>query len=444
MIQEKSRPQVPGPTFALALGLVAFIAPLAVHLFFPVIPAVKVALGLSEAAAQFNFSIALFAMALATLAYGSLSDRYGRRPLLLSGLLLFLLGSAVSAVAPGATALALGRIVQAVGAGCSMTLVRTIARDAYRAEYLVRAIAYLTMFYTLGPMIAPLFGGVLIDTLGWRSVFGFALIVGVFIAIAAYAWIFETRPQLSGEPGETGIMRGYAELVAQASVRWIRAAERIQYRCLHDHGERVRDADEGVAGAIIDRVRPLFPGVSRRLLFRQLAVQPDRQPPIERGDGAYGLAALDGDHISSNGAARFRHGRTVEPLSPRPLAHLLARHRLAVRPGRSHGGHPAAGRHRGGRGRLHAEHGGGRVYPGLRPLRGRHAVTDGSHSDVQRDSGSCCRCAAVFLQEKSGAQHQIEERKPRESRANGYISSATGRAAQAAASCASPSVRRYW
>ncbi|MFZ2135817.1 MAG: multidrug effflux MFS transporter [Xanthobacteraceae bacterium] len=213
MIQEKSRPQVPGPTFALALGLVAFIAPLAVHLFFPVIPAVKVALGLSEAAAQFNFSIALFAMALATLAYGSLSDRYGRRPLLLSGLLLFLLGSAVSAVAPGATALALGRIVQAVGAGCSMTLVRTIARDAYRAEYLVRAIAYLTMFYTLGPMIAPLFGGVLIDTLGWRSVFGFALIVGALIAIAAYAWIFETRPQFSGEPSETGIVRGYGELL---------------------------------------------------------------------------------------------------------------------------------------------------------------------------------------------------------------------------------------
>ncbi|HEY7247949.1 MAG TPA: MFS transporter, partial [Xanthobacteraceae bacterium] len=192
---QKSRPQLPGRAFAVALGLVAFIAPLAVHLFFPVIPAVKAALSLSEAAAQFNFSVALFAMALATLAYGSLSDRYGRRPLLLSGLLLFLVGSAISAVAPTAAALALGRIVQAVGAGCSTTLVRTIARDAYRAEYLVRAIAYLTMFYTLGPMIAPLFGGVLIDTLGWRSVFGFALIAGALIAVAAYAWIFETRPQ---------------------------------------------------------------------------------------------------------------------------------------------------------------------------------------------------------------------------------------------------------
>src|SRR5262245_1643214 len=166
-----SRREPPSRVFAFALGLVALIAPLAVHLFLPVIPAVKAALTLSEAAAQLNFSIALFAMALATLAYGSLSDRYGRRPLLLSGLVLFLLGSAVSALAQSATALMLGRLVQAVGAACSTTLVRTIARDAYRADQLVRAIAYLTMFYTIGPMIAPLFGGLLIDTLGWRSVF---------------------------------------------------------------------------------------------------------------------------------------------------------------------------------------------------------------------------------------------------------------------------------
>jgi DHA1 family bicyclomycin/chloramphenicol resistance-like MFS transporter len=212
-IPESPRPQEPDRVFTLALGLVAFVAPLAVHLFFPAIPAVKVALGLSDAAAQFNFSIALFAMALATLAYGSLSDRYGRRPLLLSGMLLFLVGSAVCALAPTAAALAFGRIVQAVGAGCSTTLVRTIARDAYRAEYLVRAIAYLTMFYTLGPMIAPLFGGVLVDTLGWRSVFLFAFVGGGLITLAAYTWILETRPKLSAEASESGIVRGYGELL---------------------------------------------------------------------------------------------------------------------------------------------------------------------------------------------------------------------------------------
>ncbi len=74
----------PGPLFALALASISLIGPLAVHLFMPAIPAVKAALGLSDALSQLTFSISLFGMAFATLAYGSLSDRYGRRPVLLS------------------------------------------------------------------------------------------------------------------------------------------------------------------------------------------------------------------------------------------------------------------------------------------------------------------------------------------------------------------------
>ena len=150
----------PSRTFVIALGLVALVTPLAVHLFFPVIPAVKAALGLTNAHAQFTFSVSLFGMAFATLFYGSLSDRYGRRPVLLSGLGLFLIGSAISLAAETATLLVLGRLVQAIGAGCGLTLVRAIARDAFRAEQLVKAIAYLTMFGTLGPMVSPFIGGV--------------------------------------------------------------------------------------------------------------------------------------------------------------------------------------------------------------------------------------------------------------------------------------------
>ena len=205
--------EAPARSLALALGLVALITPLAVHLFLPAIPAVKLALSLSDATAQLTFSVALFTMAFATLAYGSLSDRFGRRPVLLSGLLLFLFGSAISALAQTASILALGRVVQAIGAGCAMTLVRTIARDIYRAEHLVRAIAYLTMFYTLGPMIAPLLGGVLIDTFGWRSVFGLALVSGGAILIVAYALIPETHPHASGKASEAALLRGYLDLL---------------------------------------------------------------------------------------------------------------------------------------------------------------------------------------------------------------------------------------
>ena len=111
-------PRPPSRVFSLALALTALITPLAVHLFLPVIPAVKAALALTDAEAQLTFSIALFAMAFATLFYGSLSDRFGRRPVLLSGLTLFLIGSMISVMAQTVATLAFGRLVQAIGAGC--------------------------------------------------------------------------------------------------------------------------------------------------------------------------------------------------------------------------------------------------------------------------------------------------------------------------------------
>jgi DHA1 family bicyclomycin/chloramphenicol resistance-like MFS transporter len=202
----------PGRSFTISLGLIALITPLAVHLFFPVIPAVKVALGLSDAYAQLTFSIALFGMAFATLFYGSLSDRYGRRPVLLSGLALFLVGSVVSLMAETAHALVLGRLIQAIGAGCALTLVRAIARDAYRADQLVTAIAYLTMFGTLGPMISPIIGGVLTDTLGWRSVFGFALAAGAAITLTAYLAMYETHPLANRNTSGESVVQSYVLL----------------------------------------------------------------------------------------------------------------------------------------------------------------------------------------------------------------------------------------
>ncbi len=201
----------PGALFALALASISLIGPLAVHLFLPVIPAVKAALGLSSATAQLTFTVALFSMAFATLFYGSLSDRYGRRPVLLSGLALFLIGSAACAFSSSVLLLIAGRLVQAVGAGCGITLVRAIAQDVYGASRLIKAIAYLTMAYTLGPMISPIVGGALVDTFGWRSVFGFALVVGVMVAVLAYRVVFESHPPQPRAPGRS-LFRDYAGL----------------------------------------------------------------------------------------------------------------------------------------------------------------------------------------------------------------------------------------
>jgi len=124
--------------------------------------------------------------------FGLLADRYGRRPVLLVGLLLFLTGSAVSALAPSLAGLLVGRILQSIGAGCGITLARAIARDVYGDEGLVKSIAYLTMFYALGALVAPGFAGFLIDQAGWRSVFYFVTAIGFLIALVAYLVVPET------------------------------------------------------------------------------------------------------------------------------------------------------------------------------------------------------------------------------------------------------------
>jgi MFS transporter, DHA1 family, multidrug resistance protein len=204
-----------GALFVTALGAVTLIGPLAIHLFLPVMPAVKSAFAISDALVELTFSITLFTMAIVTLVYGSLSDRYGRRPVLLGGLLLFVVGSALSAIAGSVAVLIAGRLLQAVGAGCGLTLSRAIARDAYGPDVLVKAIAYLTMAYTLGPMIAPPLGGILMDALGWRATFWFALLVGVAILVGAYFVLFETKHASDAAAPRAPVLAHYATLLRQ-------------------------------------------------------------------------------------------------------------------------------------------------------------------------------------------------------------------------------------
>jgi MFS transporter, DHA1 family, multidrug resistance protein len=199
--------------FFVALVSMTFIGPLSLHLFIPAMPAVKVAFGVSTGMAQLTMSLAMLSMAFFTVAYGGLSDRFGRKRVLLGGLVLFTCGAAACMVSGSMPMLLAGRILQGAGAGCGVVLARAIARDVYGQERVAQVIAYLTAAYVLGPMFAPPIGGQLTTVFGWRALFVLASIFGLLVIVAVAFAVPETRAR--GAVAPHGVFTGYKSLLMQ-------------------------------------------------------------------------------------------------------------------------------------------------------------------------------------------------------------------------------------
>jgi DHA1 family bicyclomycin/chloramphenicol resistance-like MFS transporter len=202
----------PSFRFVAVLVLATALGPFAMQVFLPALPAIQEDFAVGAATAQLVFSLSAFAIAVATLFYGPISDRVGRRPALIGGLLIYLIGSVVCALAPSVGVLILGRIVQAAGGCAGIVLSRAIVRDLYGREQAATVLAYITMAMVAAPMVAPAFGGLLTDLSGWRSVFLAGVAVGVLILLAVRAELAETARDV-GAAGQRASGRSFARLL---------------------------------------------------------------------------------------------------------------------------------------------------------------------------------------------------------------------------------------
>lgn len=199
--------------FGLIIGLVA-IGPLSTDLYLPSLPAIGQSLGANVAATQLTLSVYMAAFALVQLVYGPLSDRFGRRPIVLGGIALYVLASAACAVATSIETLIAARALQAAGACAGVVLGRAIVRDVYGREGAARMLALVGSVMAFAPAAGPILGGIVEVNFGWR--WNFALLVALASALLALLalYLVETNAQRDPTALELGRMqRNYATLL---------------------------------------------------------------------------------------------------------------------------------------------------------------------------------------------------------------------------------------
>ena len=197
------------PPVLVTLVLVTSISVFAMNAFIASLPTMAGDLAVSYGFMQFALSGYLGMTALMQLLIGPLSDRYGRRPVILGGLAIFVLASLGCLWAEdGATFMAFRMLQAAVASG--MVLARTIVRDLLPPNEAASQIGYMTAAMALVPMFGPMYGGAMEEALGWRGTFWTYVVVGLFILVLVWTDLGETNKNRSGSL--TAQFRAYPDL----------------------------------------------------------------------------------------------------------------------------------------------------------------------------------------------------------------------------------------
>lgn len=200
------------PLWLLALFTIS--ATLAMHIFVPALPTAGAALNATPAAMQMTVSLYILGLAVGQLVYGPLADRYGRRPTLMVGLAIYAVAGLAAVFTHDVYSLIAARLFQALGGCAGLVIGRAIVRDTSDPTQSAKRMALMNLMVTLGPGIAPILGGWLAATAGWRSILIALCVLGALNLTLAWRLLPETGKALAGVPVTAGILlKRYGQLL---------------------------------------------------------------------------------------------------------------------------------------------------------------------------------------------------------------------------------------
>lgn len=213
MSMASPRHTAPVTALALILAALAMIGPFTIDTYLPSFPFIGADLQASPAQLQQTLSLYLFTVAFMTLFHGTLSDSFGRRPVILVSLALYVITSIGCALASSLPQLLFWRAVQGLAAGAGIIVGRAIIRDSFSGHEAQRLMSLVTMIFGVAPAIAPVIGGWLQDWFGWRTIFWFLAAYGVLLFFAVVRRLPETHPVAARQPFHVRpLLRNYLRL----------------------------------------------------------------------------------------------------------------------------------------------------------------------------------------------------------------------------------------
>ncbi|MGB0696868.1 MAG: multidrug effflux MFS transporter [Rhodospirillaceae bacterium] len=207
----------PAPThWAVTVLLVALAAygPVSTDLYLPSLPEMTRHFSVSVSYVQLTLSIFTLGFSFGMLIHGPLSDRWGRRPILLIGALIYVVGSVVCVSAQSIDLLLAGRFIQALGASAGIVVCRAVVRDVYGQDGAARMFSYISGAMAFAPAVAPILGGALHVAFGFRANFVALLVFGLVILVGVWLLLRETNAHRDPRAGAPlSMLRAYGTLV---------------------------------------------------------------------------------------------------------------------------------------------------------------------------------------------------------------------------------------